>query len=73
MAFRAGEREVDPNRVLASLPRARWRLAGNHSVRGRVTLLDLLETYTSHIHQHIQQIERNCEAFRQKSRVRIQA
>jgi hypothetical protein len=59
------------HRVPASLPRARWSLAGNHSVRGRVTLLDLLETYTSHIYQHIRQIERNCEAFWEKSRVRL--
>jgi hypothetical protein len=52
--------------VLAALPPSSWRLAGEHSVRGRVTLLDLLDTYTSHIQQHIRQIKRNCESYAER-------
>jgi uncharacterized damage-inducible protein DinB len=40
-------------RVLRKLPDSAFGRAGQHNERGRVTLLDLLKTYTNHLDHHL--------------------
>jgi len=40
-------------RVLRKLPDSAFSRAGQHNERGRVTLLDLLKTYTHHLDHHL--------------------
>jgi hypothetical protein len=39
--------------VLRKLPESAFARAGTHNERGRVTLLQLLETYTNHLEHHL--------------------
>jgi hypothetical protein len=50
-------------RLLDPLPGAAFERAGVHSERGRVTLLDLLQTYAEHAEAHARQIRANREQF----------
>jgi uncharacterized damage-inducible protein DinB len=51
--------------LLKDLPAATFQRVGTHSVRGSVTLFDLLRTYTEHAEDHAQQISRAREAYQQ--------
>ena len=54
--------------LLGPLPESVFARAGTHSIRGRMSLQDLLVEYANHPEGHARQIEKNREAFR-KSRV----
>lgn len=47
--------------LLARLEEADFDKVGHHSVRGKVSLRDLVEAYTAHIDQHLDQMRRNIE------------
>jgi hypothetical protein len=40
-------------RVLRKLPESAFARSGTHNERGRMTLLDLLKTYTNHLEHHL--------------------
>lgn len=51
--------------LLKDLPEETYQRAGVHSERGRLTLLDLLRTYTEHAERHSQQIRHVRDAYKQ--------
>lgn len=52
--------------VLKNLPAEAWTRTGNHSEAGKLSLTDLLQRYVNHIEDHLRQIERVKEAFRNR-------
>jgi hypothetical protein len=51
--------------LLQSLPPETYDRAGNHSERGKMTLLDLLRTYAGHVESHVGQIQKTRAAYRE--------
>ena len=49
--------------LLKSIAEPAWLNSCNHSIRGRITLEDWLDTYTAHIPHHIEQMERTHKAW----------
>ncbi len=51
--------------LLKGLPESAFERAGTHTENGRVTLLQLLETYASHAESHARQLQEIREAYKQ--------
>jgi hypothetical protein len=58
--------------LLKGLPPATYQRGGNHSEHGRMSLLDLVETYAEHVENHVRQLQRTRAAYREhKSAARL--
>lgn len=57
--FQIGRRQFA--RVLRLLPEAAFKRTGTHDVAGTVTLAGLIETYTNHLHYHLDFLQRKRE------------
>lgn len=51
--------------LLNSLPEETYARVGNHTERGKMTLLDLLRTYAGHVESHVGQIQRTRAAYKE--------
>jgi hypothetical protein len=49
--------------ILSGLSEADWQRTGVHNVAGKQTLEDIVSMFARHVERHIQQIERNKQAF----------
>jgi len=49
--------------LLRRLPEDAWEKEGTHTESGRYTAVDWLRIYSEHLEEHIEQIERNLEAW----------
>jgi hypothetical protein len=49
--------------VLKQLKEEDWSRTGVHNVTGKLTLKDLVQQFSGHVDRHVQQIERNKQAF----------
>lgn len=49
--------------MLSKVEGKKWKNFVIHPEKGKVTLLDLLQTYTDHLSVHINQIKRNFQAY----------
>lgn len=51
--------------LLKDLPEAAFARSGNHSERGKITLLDLMRLNSEHVEHHVQQIAVTRAAYRE--------
>ncbi|MBP1155485.1 MULTISPECIES: DinB family protein [unclassified Paenibacillus] len=49
--------------ILSGLSNEDWQRTGVHNVAGKQTLQDVVQMFIGHVDRHIQQIERNKQAF----------
>jgi hypothetical protein len=56
---------AENHELLKGLPPEAWDRAGNHTERGRVTLLGLVEGYAEHAEQHARQIQEIRDSYKQ--------
>ena len=55
--------------LLSGLSEDKWNNFIMHPQRGKLTLLDVLNMYTEHLYQHINQIKRNITAFNNQIKI----
>ncbi|MBC8044313.1 MAG: DinB family protein [Rhizobacter sp.] len=53
--------------LLKSLPESAFQKTGNHTERGKISIMDLLELYTKHGETHLRQIEEIKELLKNDS------
>jgi hypothetical protein len=53
--------------ILQSLKPEDWERTGIHSAAGKQTLEDIVRMFTKHVHDHVKQIERNKQAFQNRT------
>jgi hypothetical protein len=56
------------HKLIQTVPEGAWAHSAFHAEMGRVTLADWLDTYTRHVPEHIEQMERVWQAWQDKSR-----
>lgn len=51
--------------LLKDLPESDYERSGNHSERGRITLLQMVETFANHVESHARHLQEIREAYKQ--------
>jgi DinB superfamily len=51
--------------LLKTLPPETYERTGTHSERGKMSLLDLVNTYAEHVENHVRQLQRTRAAYRE--------